>query len=226
MGWGRRMEKAVIFDMDGTLFRTEQILEGALEVTFNRLRNRGQWDGETPLEQYRRIMGVPLPVVWETLLPAHDEVIRQDADQFFLNALIEQIQNGNGALYEGVVPLFERLTADGHLVLIASNGLVPYLEAIVTHYGLQRWVKQTYSIEHIETLHKSDLVARIVAEHAVTAGVVVGDRLSDIEAAQANGLRAIGCRFTFSQEDELRRADAIVNHLDEVGPLVAAYLSP
>lgn len=44
------MTKAFIFDMDGTLFQTNLILEPALDATFDVLRTKGLWQGETPLK--------------------------------------------------------------------------------------------------------------------------------------------------------------------------------
>lgn len=215
------MQQAVIFDMDGTLFRTETILERALDEAFERLRNEGQWQGATPIDTYRNIMGVPLPVVWETLLPYHETAVREATDTYFLMRLVENIKSGNGALYPGVTELLEQLSAMGHTIFIASNGLIPYLEAIVSHYGLNRWVTETYSIEQIETLDKGDLVAQIVAKYDIQDGFVVGDRLSDIVAAKANGLIAIGCRFDFSQDDELKQADHIIDGLAEIPDILA-----
>lgn len=215
------MQQAVIFDMDGTLFRTETILERALDEAFERLRNEGQWQGATPIATYRNIMGVPLPVVWETLLPHHETAVREATDMYFLTRLVENIKSGNGALYPGVTELLEQLSAMGHTIFIASNGLIPYLEAIVSHYGLNRWVTETYSIEQIETLDKGDLVAQIVAKYDIQDGFVVGDRLSDIVAAKANGLIAIGCRFDFSKDDELRQADHIIDGLAEIPDILA-----
>lgn len=55
------MLQSIIFDMDGTLFQTDKILEWSLEDTFNHLRALNKWDRATPLDQYRQIMGVPLP---------------------------------------------------------------------------------------------------------------------------------------------------------------------
>ncbi len=215
------MRDAIIFDMDGTLFQTDTILEKALEDTFQLLRDSGEWEEETPIHVYRRIMGVPLPVVWETLLPNHAPIIRQKVYDYFLERLIEHINLGNGALYPGVEALFERLNAMQHPLYIASNGLTPYLSAIVSHYRLNRWVSETFSIQQIPTLDKRDLVASIIKKYEITRGYVVGDRLSDIEAAKANGLEAIGCRFDFSREEELRQADYIVNHLCEVEEIVS-----
>lgn len=214
------MEHALIFDMDGTLFRTDLILELALDETFDYLRSEEKWIGPTPIDQYRNIMGVPLPVVWNTLLSKQTVEIRKAADAYFLTRLIKNIQNGNGALYTGVLELFEQLNHRGYSVFIASNGLVDYLQAIVTHYGLDHWITETYSIQQIDTLDKGDLVAEIVNKYELQDGFVVGDRLSDIMAARANGLTSIGCRFDFAQEAELKEADYVVNHLSEVLDIV------
>lgn len=215
------MKHAVIFDMDGTLFRTDLILELALDETFDYIRQNGEWTGATPIDEYRNIMGVPLPVVWNTLLPQYDEQAREEVDAYFLKRLIKNIQNGNGALYTGVLELFEQLNLRGYPVFIASNGLVDYLQAIVTHYGLDRWITETYSIQQIDTLNKGDLVAEIVKKYELQDGFVVGDRLSDIMAARANGLISIGCRFDFAQEVELKEADYVVNHLSDILDIVS-----
>jgi phosphoglycolate phosphatase-like HAD superfamily hydrolase len=115
---------AIIFDMDGTLFQTDRILELALDDTFKLLTERNVWDSEepTPIDTYRRIMGVPLPVVWETLLPAHSQGIRVEANEIFHTKLIDHIQKGNGALYPGVTDVLEFLKKENLDVYIASNG--------------------------------------------------------------------------------------------------------
>ncbi|WP_269318262.1 HAD family hydrolase [Exiguobacterium sp. KJ 601] len=215
------MKHAVIFDMDGTLFRTDLILELALAETFEHLRKNGEWDGPTPIDEYRKIMGVPLPVVWNTLLPQYDEQTREEVDAYFLTRLIKNIEIGNGALYAGVLELFEQLHQIGHSIFVASNGLVDYLQAIVMHYELDRWITETYSIQQIDTLDKGDLVAEIVKKYELQEGFVVGDRLSDISAARAIGLISIGCRFDFAQEVELQEANYVVNHLAEVLDIVS-----
>ncbi len=96
------MKQALIFDMDGTLFQTDKILELSLDDTFSHLRSLNKWDTATPIEKYREIMGVPLPKVWEALLPNHSIEEREQTDAFFLERLIENIRNGKGALYPNV----------------------------------------------------------------------------------------------------------------------------
>jgi len=216
---------SIIFDMDGTLFQTDRILELSLEETFEHLKSRDLWDKEapSPIETYRAIMGVPLPQVWETLLPEHADEIRSEVDQHFLTTLITNIQKGKGALYAGTLEVLAYLKENGFPVYIASNGLKPYLAAIVRYYGLDAWVTETFSIEQIDSLDKADLVKSIIGKYGFEKGAVVGDRLSDIRAAQANGLLAIGCRFDFAREEELAQADIVIDHLQELQTLIDRF---
>ena len=209
------MYSAVIFDMDGTLFQTNLILEPALEATFEQLRQKGQWNGLTPIEKYREIMGVPLPVVWETLCPEHTVEIRAESNRLFQLALIEQITSGNGALYDEVESTLEKLS-NIYPLFIASNGQTAYLQAIAETYNLTRWIKGIYSIDLVTSGNKSELVSIILRENALSTGYVIGDRSSDINAAFDNHLISIGVRFDFSQEAELEKANYIVNQFGEI----------
>ncbi|MCM3782464.1 HAD hydrolase-like protein [Neobacillus mesonae] len=216
------MIQSVIFDMDGTLFQTDTILELSLDDVFQHLRDQNEWTEATPIEKYREIMGVPLPTVWEELLPNHPYAIREEANLLFLESLINNIKKGKGSLYPNVKEILSYLKENNISMYIASNGLTDYLEAIVSHYKLDTWVSETFSIQHIPSLNKSDLVQTIIEKYHITSAAVVGDRLSDIKAAKDNSLTAIGCKFDFSQEDELAEADIVIDDLIELKTILAA----
>lgn len=201
--------RGYIFDMDGTLFQTNLILAPALEETFQMLRDKGLWEGETPLELYEAIMGVPLPEVWRTLCPLHTELQHQVSNDFFQHVLIRCIQNRQGALYDGVEDVLSKLSKVDPL-FIASNGQTAYLQAIVDTYQLQRYFQAVYSIDVESSGNKADLVARIIREQQLEEGAVIGDRLSDFEAAHKNHFKAIGVAFDFAQQQELHMADEVV----------------
>ena len=213
------MNKAIIFDMDGTLFQTNLILEPALEATFNVLRSEKLWNMKTPIEQYRQIMGVPLPVVWKTLLPNHSKAIRKKSNDIFHEHLIELIKCQQGALYPDVEFTLKELSLK-YPLFIVSNGQIEYLQAIVDTYNLQRFIQRTYSIQLIESGDKSDLVQMVKTENQIQEGYVIGDRSSDITAAKENNLIAIGVNFDFAQEGELKQADYVVNNFKEILELV------
>ncbi|WP_100333970.1 HAD hydrolase-like protein [Bacillus alkalisoli] len=214
------MLQSMIFDMDGTLFQTDKILELSLDETFKYLRSLDLWDTITPIETYREIMGIPLPKVWETLLPNHSVEVRNQTDLYFLERLIENIKSGKGALYPNVKAIFDYLVENNISIFIASNGLVPYLQTIVNYYHLEEWVTETFSIQQIESLNKGDLVRKIINKYDIKNAAVVGDRLSDINAAKDNGLIAIGCNFDFAQEEELAQADYVIENLMELKTLL------
>ncbi|WP_214851202.1 HAD hydrolase-like protein [Exiguobacterium sp. s193] len=214
------MKQAIIFDMDGTLFQTHRILGPALEVAFTKLRQAGKWHDATPLDTYETIMGVPLPQVWATLLPAHPETDRKQMDDWFQQALIERIQTGQGALYPDAVTILETLHASGHELYVASNGLSAYLAAIVEQFALDRYLTGVYSIEDVDSLNKAELVRMIRTKHGLREGYVVGDRQSDFTAAKENGWPAIGCRFDFAQEAELATAEHVVDDLLTITKIV------
>lgn len=218
------MSYSLIFDMDGTLFQTNSILELALDDTFAQLRNMKLWDRQTPIDVYRKIMGVPLPVVWENLLPEHSESVRIQANDWFHEHLISNISSGKGELYPNVIEVLQELKKSGHAIYIASNGQIEYLKAIVDYYPLNQWVVETFSIQHIASLNKSDLVGHIKARYNIGQGAVIGDRISDFKAAHDNQLTAIGCHFDFAQEEELAHADKIIQHFSELPSVLEALM--
>lgn len=161
-------------------------------------------------------MGIPLPKVWEILLPNHSNEIRQLTDEYFLQSLIENVKRGKGALYPNVKEVFSFLKENNCSIYIASNGLTEYLNAIVHFYNLDNWVTETFSIQQIQTLNKGDLVKTIIEKYEIKKAAVVGDRISDINAAKDNSLMAIGCKFDFAQDDELAQADLVIDDLIEL----------
>lgn len=213
------MKSAVIFDMDGTLFQTNLILEPALEATFEVLRSQNLWTGDTPIDKYRDIMGATLPEVWRVLCPNHSEEVRKRSNALFHKQLIQLIKSGKGALYEQVEETLAQLYDKYHLY-IASNGQVEYLKAIVEKYNLERFIENTYSIERIDSGNKSELVQLVKTENEIKRGFVVGDRASDIKAAKDSGLISIGVRFDFSQENELKHAHYVIESLPEIMSIV------
>lgn len=211
---------SLIFDMDGTLFQTDRILETSLHDTFNHLRSKGLWEQNTPIEKYREIMGVPLPVVWETLLPDYSDQIRQQTNEWFHEKLIANIESGQGALYPYVEEFFQYCKEKSMPIYIASNGQSEYLSAIVNYYHLDEWVTETFSIQQISSQNKSDLVRAIVEKYKITKALVIGDRLSDIRAAKDNDLISIGCNFDFAQADELAQADQVIDNIRDLKALI------
>jgi phosphoglycolate phosphatase len=68
---------------------------------------------------------------------------------------------------------------------------------------------------------KADTVARALGALGARDAVVVGDRIYDIDAARANGLRVIAVTWGVGDREELREADVLVEHPEQLLALLA-----
>lgn len=218
------MDKFIIFDMDGTLFQTKKILAYSLEETFSVFKEEGKWKGDAPLEKYEDIMGAPLPIVWDTLLPDFADAEKIRANSLFHMYLQESISTGKGDLYPNALKVFKYLKDNDYLIFIASNGLTSYLNEIVKYYKLEQYITEVFSIEQIVSNDKRNLVHSIKEKYNIHQCIVVGDRISDIHAAKANNFISVGCRFDFSKEEELLQSDYIIDDLSDLISLSVQYI--
>lgn len=215
---------AILFDMDGTLLQTEKLSTPAFQRTFDQLRKKGLWDGETPDEsEITNVLGMTIDQVWKKLLPgASDEAI-EAADTFLLENEIQLIHERVTDLYPGVLDTLQDLHERGAALFIASNGQEAYIDALCDEYNLKPLMTDLYSAGRFRTRTKNDLVARLLKDYQVKKAIMVGDRHSDVEAGTSNGLFTIGCDFGFAKPGELDGADVVItdfpqllDHLPEI----------
>lgn len=220
----KTIDFAILFDMDGTLFKTEKILAGALEKTFNYLREKGEWEGEAPFEECKNLLGATLEELWRTLLPKSTDAVRKEADRLFLEGMIEEISSGKGEIYPGVIDVLKEIKSIVIPTFVASNGLDGYIQAINKYYGLQEYFTDFYSSGRFKCSSKVELVARLLEDYKIKNAIMIGDRKSDIEAAIKNNILSIGCDFGFANSDELKGASYHVTNFKEILPIVKKYL--
>lgn len=203
---------AVIFDMDGTLFQSETLVIPAFHNMFDQLRKEGLYTGDIPPdERLLSCLGMVLDDIWERLLPGSSDELKKRADELFLQFELKGLEQGEGELYPEVKETLVQLRQQGYRLFVASNGLEVYIDQIVKHKGLSGLFDGLYSAGKYNTSSKVDLVKLLIDQHDVRAGVMVGDRSSDVEAGKANGLKVIGCGYAgFGKEEELNGADEMI----------------
>ncbi|MBO8172714.1 MAG: HAD-IA family hydrolase [Bacillaceae bacterium] len=215
---------AVIFDMDGTLFQTEQVAVRAFRRTFEHMKEEGLIKGKSPSDQeIKSVFGMTMEQIWQTLFPDESAEIRSKADRLMLEYEIDELGKGNGSLYPGVVDTLTRFEREGIPLFIASNGLDEYIRSVARHMDIESYFKDFYSAGRFQTRSKDQLVARLIRDYHIENGVMVGDRSSDIEAGRANHLFTVGCRFGFSSPDEIKEADLLIERFADMIPPVLEY---
>jgi len=212
-----RLPEAAIFDMDGTLFQTETLLENVHYRLFDQLKAEGLYAVTPPFEKVLSCLGMLLSDIWRNLMPDASMETRARADELMLEMELTSIAEGQGVLYPGVKETLERLKARGVKLFVASNGLQPYVEEIVKHRGLAELFDGLYTAGGRQTASKADLVAMLLREHGVSDAWMVGDRSSDVHAGKSNGLYVVGCRYAaFGDEAELDGSDVIITSFDQL----------
>jgi len=131
------------------------------------------------------------------------------------------------SVYPGIVGMLDGLREAGHTMCIATSKRRDFAERVMDHLQLRGYVRGVYGAEPGGGLDdKQDLLAHILTAEGFAAAdcVMLGDRLHDIHAAQANAIRSIGALWGYGGRDELTAAGAgaLAERPDDVPRLAAA----
>lgn len=216
--------RALIFDLDGTLFQTEKVAVPAFQETIQILQAEG-WGGMTPTaQQIQSVFGMTHEEIWHHLLPHADHDIKHRADHLLVEKELSLLANGHGELFPEVEETLERLKRQGWALFIASNGGGVYVRGALDSKGLTPLFQGIYAAGEHRTKTKVELVRLCKEEHGITEGYMIGDRSSDVEAGKANGLTVIGCRYVgfpqFGTQDELVAADYTIDSFGQIEQIV------
>ncbi|RIX46352.1 HAD family hydrolase [Paenibacillus nanensis] len=212
--------RAVIFDMDGTLFETDTLLIPVHKRVFETLREEGLYMEETPpVERLLGCLGMLLEDIWKNVMPDSSLEARKRADVLLLQYELEGLAAGEGLLYPHVAETLSELKAGGAKLFVASNGLEDYVKGVAQYRGIASLFDGIYSAGEFGTSSKVDLVAKLLQDHGLVGEPcwMVGDRSSDVEAGRSNGLLTIGCAYAkYGKASELENADIRISDFREL----------
>jgi phosphoglycolate phosphatase len=212
------LPEAMIFDMDGTLFRTETLLLPAYHAAFDQLKQEGLYRGETPPEELiLGALGMLLEHIWDRVMPESSPEARRRVDELLLQYQMDGLLQGDGVLYEGVEETLRELHNRGIRLFVASNGLEDYVKQVAYAKGLGPLFEGLYSAGEYKTKSKIDLVSLLMNKHNISSAWMVGDRSSDVEAGLQNGLTVVGCDYAgFGKESELEGSHIVIRSFAEL----------
>ncbi|GIP20917.1 HAD family hydrolase [Paenibacillus sp. J22TS3] len=210
--------EAIIFDMDGTLFKTESLVVPAYHELFDRLREEGLYEGKTPpVEVMLSGLGMVMDQIWAKVLPDHEEAVRRKADAWFLENELRGLQRINTELYPGVAETLAKLKQEGVRLFVSSNGLEQYVKGVAEAHQISSLFEHIYSAGEYRTASKVHLVDLLLRNHGISKAWMVGDRSSDVAAGKENGLTVIGCAYAgFCRAGELEGSDRIISSFPEL----------
>lgn len=211
----------LFFDLDGTLTDS---CPGIIRCVNHALGELGC--AAQPDDRLRAMIGQPLTDIFGAVMHgAGDDVIDRAIEAYRVR--FNDVGMFENAVYPGIPDVLQRLRAGGHrLQVVTAKPAVP-ARKVLEHFDLLRFFDAVHGPELTDRgCDKARLVARALAHAGAEAGpaVMIGDRVDDVRAAKAHGVRAVGAGWGYGTREELIRAGAEYVAAD-AGALLA-YLRP
>jgi len=225
--WLREKLEVACFDMDGTLLNSGVFGVLAITRAFEKLIAAGRLPGlacPPQPEAIRAQIGKPPAVFYKDLLPpALQERSHELHKQTTANELAA-LADGSGGLFEGTLEVLETLRSSGLRLMLVSNCSQEYLDGVVSTFRLGRWFEYAHCVgDHPPPGRtKSSLVAAGLKQLGVKRGVMVGDRIHDGEAAEANSLWFVGCTYGYGKPEEFAHASALIDDIRRLPEVLGA----
>jgi phosphoglycolate phosphatase len=196
---------SVLLDLDGTISDSRPGIAACFRYTLQQM-------GHDPAEagDVTWAVGPPIAVSLGRLLAIYQDD-RVDAALPIYRARYSDVALYDCSVFPGVRVLLDALRQSGHTLCVATSKRRDFAERVVEFLGLGDVLPQVYGALPGGGLDdKADLLAEIlkVEGYDPATTVMVGDRLHDIHAAKANGLRSIGVLWGYGGQQELQEAGA------------------
>ncbi len=223
----REPVELVIFDWDGTLMDSEEVIVRCMEGAIRDLGLEPRAHGEIS-----NIIGLGLNEAVTTLYPGTDEAFAQQvADAYRVHFF--GVSQGREDLFPGVESLLEDLIGNGIMVAIATGKSRRGLDLVLEETGLSgrfhatRCADETCSKPHPQMLHELLDELQVGRESAV----MVGDTEYDLVMAQRAGISSVGVCYGVHSAERLQQHQPIacvesIGRIREIVPLPARASLP
>jgi phosphoglycolate phosphatase len=204
----------VLFDLDGTLTDSRAGITACLRHALARLDRPCPED-----DALLAYIGPPLRGTLSTLLGTEDPTLIETALAHY-RARYDDVGLFENRLYDGVPAMLEDTARLARAMFVATAKPRHAATRIVTHFGLARHFVSVHGAEPGGRFDsKEDLLGHLLETGVIRAetSVMVGDRQSDIVAAKAHGLRAIGALWGYGNAGELDGADLLCERPHALG---------
>jgi len=219
----------IAFDLDGVLFTSEPFLADAYREAIEEVNRRrpGSFAHVPSLEEVLRYLGWPVQTILARLFPEAEREAMELIHEATLEVICRRVAAGEGMLFEGVPDTLATLAGQGHILVVASNGRRRYVETVLARYELGAYFAPLLAVEGGRFNDKVGLLRAYIERDGRSARevVMVGDRASDVEAAEAVGCHFIGCDYGHGHRDEIEGRGPIVSSFRDLGHAVSSVTS-
>ena len=201
--------KALIFDIDGTLWDSRAIVASGYN---DYLRSIGRADLQVDAEYLKTLFGKTMTEIADIMLssievPRRYEVMVgcMDREDEFLH------ENPCDIAFPGVLELLPELKKEYRLFIV-SNAQCGYPELMMDKLGI-RPLFEGWMCFGDTGLPKGDTIRILMERHHISSAVYLGDTQGDLEASRRAGIPFLFCRFGFGTPETF---DASIDSFDQL----------
>lgn len=212
--------RLIVFDFDGTLGDTQQIIVTTLHMTIAEMHLPERTDAECI-----SIIGLPLAGCFRALYPdVNEETVTLCADTY-RRLFKENMQTFTPVAFPHVVEALHKLKDMGLTLTIASSRWHKSLVELVHNLGIDDCISYLLGADDVELAKPHpEPVLQTLAATGIDAShtLVVGDMAVDILMGARAGARTCGVTWGNGSHHDLEEAgaDHIIDSIEELLPLL------
>lgn len=206
--------KLAVFDVDGTLVDSRQVIAEAMNRAFKRAGL-----GEIGYDRTRTIVGLELTEAVLRLAPVDYPAERIPQLATFYKQAFVEMRSEKGfsePLYAGARETVERLADSGWLLGVATGKARRGLDIVFEHHGLHKFFQTLQTVDGGPGKPHPRMVLDAMTETGVDAQdtVMIGDTSFDMAMGRAAGVTSLGVSWGFHTVDEIQEGGAHAIHHD------------
>ena len=206
--------KLAIWDMDGTLVDSREVIQTAMERAFVKLGL-----APPPYDETRQTIGLSLDVALRQLAPDPDDIpglVDAYRDAFIAHRGEPDFKE---PLFDGAIETLERLANENWLIAMATGKRHAGIRAVFKMHPLAQYFDTIWCAE--DGPGKPDPFMCEQAMNAVGAephqSLIIGDAIFDIQMGRNAGIHTLGVSWGFGEAHELEAVGAHEVHHDFAG---------
>ena len=208
--------KTLIFDYDGTIHDSSKIYIPAFKKAYDYLiKNEKAAVKEWQESEITRWLGYSKKEMWAQFMPQLEEPFKSDASSIIGQTMVEKISRREAVLYPGALETLAYLK-ENYTLIFLSNCSIDYMESHADLFDLSEYFTDMYCTEMTDFKKSKKEIVEGFRHKYPGEYAVIGDRHQDLEVGELDSTVAIGCAYGFGSEEELKKADLVIQDITEL----------
>ena len=191
------MKTAVIFDLDGTMWDSSELVAEAYSKGLEKMG----YSLRLSVEDIQNAMGKTMTEIAHMYFDALDPEHAVDIMVKCIEEEMEFLKTSGGVVYDGLEDTLKELKARGHVLACVSNCQCGYIEDFYRLTGLGHYFNDMECWGNTD-LPKSENIKLVVERNGVDKAVYVGDTMGDYNSAMGAGTLFVHAAYGYGEVPE------------------------